>query len=103
MLYFLATAAASGSSLKFGSSNPIEKVLTGSLVCKVMDATTELESIPPLKNAPSGTSEISRNRTDSSKSSRKRSHASASVNPGAASSTGTGSCQYRPCSILPSA
>jgi hypothetical protein len=31
-----------------------KKVFTGSLVCIVMEATTEVESIPPLKKAPRG-------------------------------------------------
>ena len=45
----------------------------GSGDCRAIDATTELESIPPLRKAPSGTSAIMRMRTASSNFSRTRS------------------------------
>ncbi len=50
----------------------MENVFTRSELCSAMLATTELESIPPLRKAPSGTSAIIRILTDSSKISRKR-------------------------------
>jgi hypothetical protein len=58
----------------------MEKVLIGSRDCSAIDATTELESMPPLKNAPSGTSAILRMRTHSSNFSRSWAAASASAN-----------------------
>jgi hypothetical protein len=79
--------------LKALSSKPIEKVRTGSAEASAMDATTELESIPPLKKAPNGTSAIMRIRTDSSNLSRNRAHASASEKPAGVSATGVGNCQ----------
>ena len=56
----LATAAAAGASLNSGSRNPIENVRTGPVLCRGISATTALESSPLDRNAPSGTSEISR-------------------------------------------
>ena len=38
----------------------MENVLTGAADWRAIDATTELESMPPLRNAPSGTSAIMR-------------------------------------------
>src|ERR1035438_10855633 len=70
--------AAYSNSLKALSSKPMENVRTGSGEVRAMDATTELESIPPLKNAPNGTSAIIRMRTDSSNLSRNCPHTSAS-------------------------
>ena len=55
---------------------PIENVFTGSVLCRAMDATTRLESRPPLKNAPKGTSAIMRIRTLSSNSSHSSAQAS---------------------------
>ena len=49
-----------------GSSKAIEQVLTGSPDKPAIVATTALESTPPDRKAPSGTSEIMRSRTDSS-------------------------------------
>ena len=63
--------AAYSNSLKALSSKPMENVRTGSAEASAMEATTELESIPPLKKAPNGTSAIIRMRTDSSNFSRK--------------------------------
>src|SRR5687767_16005637 len=51
----------------------IEKVFTGAEEIPAMVATMALESMPPLRNAPRGTSAIMRRRTDSFNSSRKRS------------------------------
>src|SRR5438309_449017 len=45
----------------------MENVLTGEELSSAISATTELESMPPLRNAPSGTSAISRRRTASLK------------------------------------
>ena len=45
----------------------MENVLTGAELSSAISATTELESMPPLRNAPSGTSAISRRRTASLK------------------------------------
>ena len=55
--------------------NAIEQVLTGSALTPAIIATTALESTPPERNAPSGTSAIIRSRTDS----RRRSTSSASA------------------------
>ena len=71
----------------------MENVLTGSVDCRAMDATTELESMPPLRNAPSGTSAIMRMRTDSSNFSRSRAQVSASENPARAPRRPAGNCQ----------
>src|SRR5258705_7418836 len=68
-----------------------------------MDATTQLESIPPLRNAPSGTSAIMRIRTASSKVSRKRRLASSAENPAGSFDTGSGMRQYLPELTVPSA
>jgi hypothetical protein len=51
--------------LKAGSSKAIEQVLTGVVDSPAIIATTALESTPPDRKAPSGTSEIMRRRTDS--------------------------------------
>ena len=45
---------------------PTENVLTGSAMLRAISATIRLESRPPLSIAPSGTSLMSRSRTDSS-------------------------------------
>src|SRR5205823_13784743 len=42
------------------SLNPMVNVFTGRLLCDCISATTVLESIPPERNAPSGTSAIMR-------------------------------------------
>ena len=55
-----ATRRAWGSSLYEFSSKPIEKVFTGRSMMRLMSATTALESMPPLRKAPSGTSLINR-------------------------------------------
>ena len=55
---------------------PTENVLTGWLLARAMQATTIDESMPPDRNAPSGTSDISRDRTASSTVSRTRRRAS---------------------------
>src|SRR6202162_5107142 len=78
----------------------MENVLTGSGECSAIEATTALESMPPLKNAPSGTSAIMRILTDSSK--RLRSDAQTSCSLGAGwpvgkCSAGGGRRQERPC------
>ena len=39
----------------------MEKVLTGPELARAIKATTVEESVPPLRNAPSGTSEIKAN------------------------------------------
>ena len=57
----------------------IEKVFTGCRLTWLIIATTALESRPPLKNAPSGTSLISRRRTASFSRSRISSHSCASL------------------------
>ena len=58
---------ASASSLPSpASAKPTENVLTGSVMWRAISATIRLESRPPLSIAPSGTSLISRSRTDSS-------------------------------------
>jgi hypothetical protein len=49
--------------------------------------------MPPLKNAPNGTSAIIRMRTDSSNFSRKRAHVAASEKSAGVSATGAGNCQ----------
>ena len=90
---FLGHQPGIGQFVEAASSNPMENVFTGSGDCSAMDATTELESMPPLRNAPSGTSAIMRMRTASSNFSRTRITASACVKPGAGSATGAGSCQ----------
>jgi hypothetical protein len=56
----------------------MEKVLTGELLTSLIRATTVEESTPPERNAPSGTSDISRTRTASRRISRTRSPASSS-------------------------
>ena len=48
-----------------GGLNPIENVLIGLSEFKLINATTVLESTPPLKNAPKGTSLIILILTDS--------------------------------------
>ncbi len=59
-----ATVRAYGSSSKPASSKPIEKVRMGWADASAISATTVLESRPPLRNAPTGTSLRSRNRVD---------------------------------------
>ena len=54
-------------------------MLTGSLETRAIVATTALESTPPERNAPSGTSEIMRRRIDSSSRRFSSSQASGSV------------------------
>ena len=61
-----ATRRAWGSSLNAASRNPIEKVWSGPLVAPAQAATTTLESTPPLRKAPTGTSAIRCSRTASS-------------------------------------
>ena len=56
---------ACGSSSNSSWSKPIENVRTGSLDCSAIAATTALESTPPERNAPSGTSAIMRLRVAS--------------------------------------
>src|SRR5262249_27728949 len=53
-----------------GCGRPIEKVLRGGAHRRLMKPTTALESIPPLKNAPSGTSLINLTLTASAINSR---------------------------------
>ena len=67
----------------------MEKVFTGSFISAAMSPTMIDESIPPLRNAPSGTSLTSRIRTASATSARRRSGASA----GASSSVSAGGAQ----------
>src|SRR5689334_3252303 len=93
------------SSLNAASRKPIENVLTGSGDCSAIEATTALESMPPLRNAPSGTSAIIRIRTDSSKRLRSDSQTSGSLGevcPAGKFSVGGGMRQYRPCRTEPS-
>src|ERR1700727_1690070 len=52
----LATKRARGSSLYSSSPKPIEQVVTASVANSFINATTQLESTPPLRKAPSGTS-----------------------------------------------
>src|SRR3569832_554294 len=52
--------AANFASLKAGSPNEIEQVLTAPSDTSAIIATTALESTPPDRSAPSGTSEIRR-------------------------------------------
>ena len=73
-----ATRAACGASLNSASGNPIEKVRTGWSTNRVMEPTTADESTPPERNAPSGTSDSRWQATDSLKSRRSSSIASAS-------------------------
>ena len=54
----LATDRACAASSKLFSPNPIVKVLTGRLLCACINATTNDESMPPDKKAPSGTSAV---------------------------------------------
>ena len=70
------------------SRKPTQKVLTGSLMLRAISATIRLESRPPESIAPSGTSLISRSRTDSSSSSSSRSACSCGVEAGRASGFG---------------
>ena len=70
---------ANSDSSKPGSVNAIEQVLTGSADSPAIIATTALESTPPERNAPSGTSEIMRSRTDSRSRATSSSAASCSV------------------------
>src|SRR5262249_42896490 len=74
-----ATASAYADSLNARSPNEIEQVTTGSTEMPAIIATTPLESTPPDKNAPRGTSEIIRNSTDSRRRRISSSPASASV------------------------
>ena len=63
-----ATRRACSDSSKLRSPKPIEKVLTAPAgSASTIIATTELESMPPLRNAPSGTSLTRRRRTASRK------------------------------------
>ncbi len=55
-----ATARAYPDSSYPGSEKPIEKVLTGLAASRCISATTSEESMPPERNAPSGTSLIIR-------------------------------------------
>ena len=84
-----ATKRASASSfVSPASANPTEKVLTGSVICRAISATIRLESRPPLSIAPSGTSLISRRRTDSSRPASRRSRALARGSSRPASGSG---------------
>ena len=69
-------------------AKPTAKVLTGSLMCRAIKATIRLESSPPESIAPSGTSLISRSRTDSSSLARSRSACSSIVGPGSGAGAG---------------
>src|SRR5438045_821295 len=60
----------------------MEKVFTGREVLRAMRPTTALESTPPERNAPSGTSATRRRRTASSNSARSSQLASARVPDG---------------------
>ena len=88
-----ATSRASASSfLSASSTNPTENVFTGSLMLRAINATMRLESRPPLSIAPSGTSLISRRRTDSSSPSSRPSIVSSSERSGRGA--GSGYAQY---------
>ncbi len=76
------TRRANGSSENLASAKPIEKVLTGAALSDAIVATTTLESMPPLRNAPSGTSLIMRPRTASRSDARSCSDHSASLSGG---------------------
>ena len=55
--YWAATCLAYGNSENSGGpSNPTEKVLNGSAPVRLISATTDAESSPPLRKAPTGTS-----------------------------------------------
>ena len=73
-----ATRRACGSSSKASCSKPIENVLTGRDEASAIAATTAEESIPPDRNAPSGTSATMRLRVAARSPSRIRSHSSGS-------------------------
>ena len=60
-----ATAAASVDSSKARSAKPTVKVCTGVARCCCIRATTRLESIPPDRKAPTGTSATMRAATES--------------------------------------
>ena len=60
----------------------MEKVFTGRVLCACIRATTVEESIPPERNAPSGTSAIIRSLTESRSSASSRSTASFSSGAG---------------------
>ena len=66
-------------SLNAGSPKEIEQVTTGSAESPAIIATTALESTPPERKAPSGTSEIIRSFTDSRSRRTSSSPASCSV------------------------
>ena len=76
-----ATRRASPSSLKAASGNPIENVLTGAPERPAIVATTALESMPPLRNAPRGTSLTMCRRTASRRSARSSSTRESSLRP----------------------
>ena len=79
-------------SLSLSSEKPTENVLTGPLEWRAMSATIRLESRPPLSIAPSGTSAISRSRTDSSSCSSSPSMCSCALR---CATTGSGYSQNR--------
>ncbi len=62
-----ATILASGSSLKASSAKPMVKAFTGIDMWRAISAATTLESSPPLRNTPKGTSLSRRRRTESSR------------------------------------
>ena len=72
------TARAWGSSSTISSAKPTENVRTGWVMRFIM-ATTVLESTPPLRKAPTGTSAVMHRRVASSRSSSSCSIASCSV------------------------
>ena len=87
-----ATISASPSSETSSSAKPIENVCTGREDCSAMSAVMRLESRPPLSITPSGTSLIMRARTDSRRSSSRRS-CSSSHGPAARGAPSSHGCQ----------
>ena len=77
----LATWRAYASSSYSASPNPMANVFTGAPPSRAIAATTALESMPPLRKAPRGTSLMRCRRTDSSTSSASRSASCAAPDP----------------------
>jgi hypothetical protein len=97
-----ATRRAYVSSFASRSRKATEKVLIGSATIPLITAAMADESMPPERNIPSGTSAISRNRTDVRNNSAHSSMRSASRRPDSAPSSAKLMSQYRSISICPS-
>ena len=89
-----ATAAASADSSKARSAKPTVKVRTGRSLCCCMSATTMLESTPPERKAPTGTSATIRAATESERTDSSRS-AMASTRPVERATAGLLDCVVR--------